>query len=46
MNVGKVLAIVSIVVSVCACVGYALSGDVRRAVYWGSAAMLTASVTF
>ena len=46
MNYGKTLAIVSIVVSVGACIGYLLARDYRRALYWGAAATLTASVTF
>ncbi len=28
------------------CMAYALHGDVRRAVYWGAAAVITAAVTF
>lgn len=46
MNYGKALAIVSIIVSLGACVGYLLAKDYRRAVYWFSAATLTSSVTF
>ena len=41
----KVLAYAVIVISSLACVGYALAGDVRRAVYWGAAAVLNLSVT-
>lgn len=43
MNYGKVLATVMIVLSVGACIGYALAGDVRRAVYWGAASILEQS---
>lgn len=46
MNYGKALAIVSMIVSVGACIGYLLAKDYRRALYWASAATLTASVTF
>lgn len=46
MNYGKILAIVSIIVSVFACIGYLIARDYRRAIYWASAATLTASVTF
>lgn len=46
MNYGKALAIVSIVVSVLACIGYLIVKDYRRAIYWASAATLTSSVTF
>ena len=46
MNYGKALAILSIVISIGACVGYVVAKDYRRAVYWASAATLTTSVTF
>lgn len=46
MNSGKLLAMVNIFISLLACLGYALAGDYRRAIYWGSAAVLTSSVTF
>lgn len=46
MNYGKILATVSIVISVAACIGYLFAKDYRRAIYWASAATLTASVTF
>lgn len=46
MNPGKALAVCNIIIAVGACLGYAWIGDVRRAIYWGSAALLTASVTF
>ena len=45
-NIGKILAMVNIVIACGACLGYACVGDTRRALYWGSAAVLTASVTF
>jgi hypothetical protein len=46
MNWGRFLSCVSIVISISACVGYLFAKDYRRAIYWGSAATLTASVTF
>lgn len=46
VNVGMALACVMIVLSVGASIGYALSGDVRRAIYWAAAAVITAAVTF
>lgn len=46
MNWGKALAITSIVISVSASIGYGLQHDWRRTIYWASAAVLTASVTF
>lgn len=46
MNPGKALSFVSIAISVCACIGYAFAGDVRRSIYWGAAAVLTSAVTF
>jgi 5-enolpyruvylshikimate-3-phosphate synthase len=35
-----------IVLDVCAACVYAVEADVRRAVYWAAAAVLTAAVTF
>jgi hypothetical protein len=35
-----------IVLDVVASVVYALNGDVRRAIYWFAAAVLTAAITF
>lgn len=46
MNYGKILAIVNIGIAVLACIGYLIASDYRRALYWGSAAVLTSSVTF
>ena len=45
MNYGKALAILNMLVSISACVGYVLAKDYRRAIYWAAAATLTASVT-
>jgi len=42
----KIFPIVLIVLDVCAAGVYACIGDVRHAVYWLSAAVLTATVTF
>lgn len=38
--------VVSIVLSVGSAVVYAAAGDVRQAIYWTAAAVITASVTF
>lgn len=46
MNWGKTLALVNMACSLLACIGYLCVQDYRRATYWGSAAVLTASVTF
>ena len=35
-----------IVLDLAACVVYGCNGDVRRAIYWASAAVLTGAVTF
>lgn len=43
---GKTLALANITLAVLACIGYAVAGDFRRSIYWGAAAVLTASVTF
>lgn len=45
-NIGKYLALMNMTIAAAACLGYALAGDLRRAIYWGAAAVLTASVTF
>ncbi len=42
---GFYLAIANMSLAVLACLGYALAGDARHAIYWGAAAVLTASVT-
>lgn len=46
MNYGFMLACVSIVISALASIGYFAAGDLRHGIYWLSAAVLTASVTF
>lgn len=43
---GKGLAVCNIILSVGACLGYLSVRDWRHAIYWGSAALLTSSVTF
>ncbi len=43
---GYYLAVANIILSVGACIGYLVQGDYRYAIYWGSAALLTSSVTF
>lgn len=45
MNHGQLLAFVMMALSCAACVAYALAGDVRHAIYWGAAAVITGSVT-
>jgi hypothetical protein len=45
MNVGKLLAIANMSLAALACLGYLTAGDFRKAIYWGAAAVLTASVT-
>jgi len=35
-----------IILDVCAAIGYATQGDVRRIIYWIAAAVLTATVTY
>jgi len=42
----EILPIAMIFLSAGACLAYASAGDVRRAVYWAAAAVITASVTF
>lgn len=42
----KIFPVVLIALDVCAAVVYACLGDVRHAVYWLSAAVLTVCVTF
>lgn len=46
IDFGKTLAVTLIALDVLACLGYAIAGDTRRAIYWGAAAVLTATVTF
>lgn len=45
-HIGQKLALLQIGVAVCACLGYLFDGDYRCAIYWGAAAVLTATVTF
>lgn len=42
----RIIPAIQIVLSVCAAIGYALTGDWRRSVYWAAGAVLTFSVTF
>jgi hypothetical protein len=42
----KLLPSIMVVLSAASAGGYALVGDVGRAVYWTAAALLTAAVTF
>jgi hypothetical protein len=42
----KILPAVMIVLSLAASIAYFVAGDVRRAIYWAAAGVLTASVTF
>lgn len=42
----RVFPTIMIALSIGAAVVYAWAGDVRRAIYWTAAAVLTASVTF
>lgn len=46
MTRAMLLPILMIVISVCAAVVYLFTGDIRRAIYWTAAAVITASVTF
>ncbi len=46
MNIGKKLAIASMALNLAASLGYFVYGDIRKGIYWLSAAILTASVTF
>lgn len=43
---GRGLALANMILAVSACVAYSAIGDYRRSIYWGAAAVLTASVTF
>jgi hypothetical protein len=42
----RIFPVALIALNLCASVSYALSFDLRRAVYWLAAAVLTATVTF
>ena len=41
-----VFPVVLITLDVLAAVVYGFSGDIRKVIYWGAAAILTAAVTF
>jgi hypothetical protein len=45
-KVEKIFPTVLVVFDVCAALGYAWCGDVRHTVYWLTAALLTACVTY
>jgi hypothetical protein len=42
----KLFPTILIVLDILAAVVYGVDGDVRRAIYWGAAAVLTATVTY
>ena len=42
----KIFPVTLIVLDVCAGIVYLINGDMRKFIYWISAAILTASVTF
>jgi hypothetical protein len=46
MNYGKLLAIAVIALSGSASIGYLITWDVRRAIYWAGVVIVTAAVTF
>lgn len=46
MTIERFAPIAVIALSLAAAAIYAFSGDIRRAVYWSAAAVLTISVTF
>lgn len=46
MNRTQVLPTVLICINIANVVVYFFAGDIRRAIYWAAAAVLTASVTF
>jgi hypothetical protein len=46
ISMEKIFPAVLIVLDICAAVVYGWQGDVRHAVYWFSAAVLTITVTF
>lgn len=46
MNRALILPVSMILLSLGSSVVYLLAGDVRRAIYWLAAAVITASVTF
>lgn len=42
----KAFPILLITLNLCAAIVYLYHGDIRHAIYWGSAGVLTASITF
>ena len=46
MQIERLLPTVQILLSVGSCIAYLFAGEYRKAVYWGAAAVLTASVTY
>lgn len=46
MTATKIFPCLLIALNICAAITYAAAWDVRRAVYWVAAAVLTAMVTF
>ena len=45
MNWGKIIAILNIILCLCACAGYLYVRDYRRAAYWFGAAVITTAMT-
>ena len=45
-DMNKLFPIILIIVDFLAAIGYALSGDLRKTVYWICAGLLTITVTF
>ncbi len=46
MNYGKLMMSSIVIIYIVACLAYAITGDYRKAVYNGAAAVLTGSVSF
>jgi hypothetical protein len=46
VNDPRIFPAALIALNLCAAIAYGLSSDIRRAVYWLAAAILTATVTF
>ena len=46
MAIERILPTIQICLSVGSCIAYLIAGDYRKAIYWGAAAVLTASVTY
>lgn len=42
----KIFPTVMIILDICASIVYATKGDIRRAIYWIAAAILTTTVTY